>query len=196
MFGLRRRMISSSARRWFSNDPPAEALSAGWAVDLPEVVGRNRSARRRRRDVGKRPELWDFYISDRCIHNGLWKEIMPISAKVIRENTSYPIQQLPHDPFLEARRPASGLLSHIVSIDNFAFLRRSRAASEVPPLSSPPPSAPGRLEVAIVVAMPSRSQPRSQSEPESLDYTLGLAEIPWREEFELRELELPDTQGV
>ncbi|EED78064.1 predicted protein [Postia placenta Mad-698-R] len=179
MFGLRRRMAIRGPRRWFTSDPPPEALSAGWAVDLPEIINRSRSARRRQRDVGKKPDLWDVYAARGSTTGPLWRDIKPISAKIVCNERA---QTLPSTAVIPPPPGEPGLFSH-VSVDPLGFFRRGRSAPEAASATAPPISR--RMEIAVAVAMPTPHRPSS----EPFDYTLGLAVIPWNRDITLIEFE-------
>lgn len=73
MFGLRRRMAGRGLRRWFAGGPSAGGLEPD-AMDLPQIGGGRRG--KKRKSLGKKPELWDVYVQTKGVEKGLWREIM------------------------------------------------------------------------------------------------------------------------
>ncbi|PCH35129.1 hypothetical protein WOLCODRAFT_133744 [Wolfiporia cocos MD-104 SS10] len=179
MFGLRRRMVNYGPRRWFASEPPAEALSAGWAIDLQDAIGPSRASGRKKKDVGKPPLLWDMCAADNS-DSMSWKDITPISARCIpqdgAENQSQCVNNTP------LTHPPESRLFHNIPLDPFGLLHRSPAVPDAPPPTAVPPP-PRALQVAVVIAMPTPPH----SDAVALDYTLAVAELPWRGDYALVE---------
>ncbi|CCM00637.1 uncharacterized protein FIBRA_02674 [Fibroporia radiculosa] len=157
MFALRRRLISRGVRAWFSSD-----------LSVDPGAGNERT--KRKKDFGKRPELWDIYAREKCVKDGMWKEVMPISAKFIPSYTSEQPQEFL--PPVEQHRN----LWLPQRLDALKFFHRSPTTS-VPQIAIP--SRPSHLEITVAVSMPIHKH----SESDQFDFTFGSAKIPLKDEF-------------
>ena len=75
MIGLRRR-AHERAQRWMASETPTPV----WAHDYPEVEDINgrstRARRKKKKDVGKRPTLYDIYAPVRGVEPTSWQGML------------------------------------------------------------------------------------------------------------------------
>ncbi|KZT01044.1 uncharacterized protein LAESUDRAFT_731630 [Laetiporus sulphureus 93-53] len=165
MFGLRRRMAGRGLRRWFAGGPSAGGLEPD-AMDLPQIGGGRRG--KKRKSLGKKPELWDVYVQTKGVEKGLWREIMPISSKQ-SPHVAHTFHEILASDSAIARAESPRRFTH--------FLRLPQ--HNVAPIAVPAHVPEGPLQVAVVITMP--TPPYADSD--TLDFTLGLASMPWKKEY-------------
>lgn len=183
MFGLRRRRMLGIV---VGNRFIGVRRNDAWDVDVPEDVVRQR-AERRRRKFGKKPELWDCYVGERgkeATEEVRWEKVMPISAKVISIDPPF-FSTIPTRPAEAPPTYFSRL--HTLVPQSLQSLRRAPSALNVSTPPATPTSLPTHVEVAVAIAMP--VPPMYQSESGMVDFSLGLAELPWDAEKQARVVE-------
>ncbi|KZT69211.1 hypothetical protein DAEQUDRAFT_283965 [Daedalea quercina L-15889] len=166
MIGLRRRALGR-AQRWMTSETPTPV----WAHDYPEAEdssGRDTGARRKKkREIGRRPKLYDIYAPAKGIEPTSWQCTLPISARRILQCTP------PTTSMLEPQDVAQGA-HHRWHFDALSLFHWSPGPTPPsPPVAPPQETVP--VEVAVVIAMPS---PVGEEYPR-LDYGLGLTRLSW-----------------
>ncbi|KAG1809113.1 uncharacterized protein BJ212DRAFT_1380348 [Suillus subaureus] len=158
-----------------------EAIRAGtWHPHQPY----NPRGSRRRRDIGKKPKLWEAWL-----HSGdeegltdskcTWDDIMPVYAAHIRSAPT------PRSP-----RPESPQIQTDASSRTIRFLRPFRTpfspalmtspiVPSTPVSSSPSTSAPPAVSVAVLIAMPTPKHAREADRPPVIE--LGVVDVPLRD---------------
>ncbi|KAL6302662.1 hypothetical protein BKA93DRAFT_827179 [Sparassis latifolia] len=161
MFALRRRRMFRLGNRFLGR------RTNTWTSDIPESTVPQRTERRRQRHFGKKPELWDVYTVKEEYQDASWEKVTPISAKVITEELPDVLHDVDPPPLFSP--PHESRFHSLISHGRFGFLR----STEVQPTAVP--TRPPRIEVAVAIAMPVPSS----SDSGMLEYSLGLAELPW-----------------
>ncbi|KAH9836225.1 uncharacterized protein C8Q71DRAFT_72189 [Rhodofomes roseus] len=158
MIGLRRRALGR-AQRWMASDVPSPL----WAHEFPDTDADGRSRpRRKKKDVGTPPTLYDIYAPVKSVDPASWQNILPLSAKTVSQSS-------PRPPVPESEDVAQGG-HHRWHFDALGFFHWPPAPTAPP---SPPALPEAKVAVAVVVAMPVPSD----AEFLQLDYTLGLTQL-------------------
>ncbi|KAG0701631.1 hypothetical protein DFH29DRAFT_925588 [Suillus ampliporus] len=157
-----------------------EAIRAGtW---LPHQPYDPRGSRRRR-DVGKKPKLWETWLrtddggaDTKCT----WDDIMPVYAAHVK---SAPSSQSPRP---ESAQPRSDAQSRTMRFLRPFHTRFSAAAATSSPIvvltpvsSSPSRSASPAVNVAVLIAMPTPHHTREGDGPPVVE--LGVVDVPLRD---------------
>lgn len=154
-----------------------EAIRTGtW---LPHQAYDPRSSRRRR-DIGKKPKMWEAWLRSRDGGDDgkcAWNDIMPIYASYAKASPQFPAE--------ESAETQSDVQSRTMR-----FLRpfhrhpsslQSPNVASAPASSSPPRSASPALRVAVLVAMPCPPQQRAREMDGPPVIELGVVELPLRD---------------
>lgn len=164
-----------------------EAIRAGtWLPNQPyEPRGT-----RRRRDIGRKPKLWEAWLRSGEEEQGkskcAWDDIMPVYAAHIK---SAPIPRSPSPQIATTTTDASSSRT-MRFLRPFPFPFRtpfSPSASNTPGMSSPIvpctpvsssplASAPPAVSVAVLIAMPTPRHPREADGPPVIE--LGVVNVP------------------
>ncbi|KAG1850101.1 hypothetical protein C8R48DRAFT_778361 [Suillus tomentosus] len=156
-----------------------EAIRAGtW---LPHQPYDPRGSRRRR-DVGKKPKLWEAWLRSgdeegpadiKCA----WDDIMPVYAAHIKSSPS-PRSSRPQSP--QTRSDASSRTMRFLRSYRTPFSPAPATSSPIVPStpvsSSPSTSAPYSVSVAVLIAMPTAYHARETDGPPVIE--LGVVDVP------------------
>ncbi|KAG2047207.1 hypothetical protein BDR06DRAFT_964225 [Suillus hirtellus] len=159
-----------------------EAIRAGtW---LPHQPYDPRGSRRRR-DVGKKPKLWEAWLRSgdeegaadiKCA----WDDIMPVYAAHIKSSPS-PRSSRPQSP--QSRSDASSRTMRFLRSYRTPFSPAPATSSPIVPStpvsSSPSTSAPYSVSVAVLIAMPTPNHAREADGPPVIE--LGVVDVPLRD---------------
>jgi len=154
-----------------------EAIRAGgWPPHQPY----DPRGSRRRRDIGKKPKMWEAWL-----HSGhaggdskcAWNDITPMHAAY--NNTT------PQFPTEESAQTQTDMQSRTMRFLRPFHRRSSSLASpnvaSIPASSSPSTSAPPAIRVAVLISMPIPPQQRSREMDGPPVVELGIVELPLRD---------------
>jgi len=171
MIGLRRRALGR-AQRWMMNEEPSPVWTPMGSEAEDDVRSR---ARRKKKDVGPPPKLYDIYAPAKGIESAFWRDVLPLSAKSISHST-------PHICASESEDIAQGGHRRW-HFDALGFFHWPPGPTHPLPTAPPRP----KVQVAVVVAMPAPVD----AEPLGPDFTLGLTQLSWN-----HDVAVPDIANV